>query len=230
PCRRQRTIRLPPVPRFSRRIVMEIPKWHEFMAPSLQILTDGEVHKARAINNAAADLLGVTAEQRAELIPSGQPRYQNRALWALSYLARAGAVDRPKRGHYQINQIGRDLLDAHSDGFTEHDLRNIPGYISPRTTQVEEQLARSEESDDAAALSPSEQVEDGIARIHAEVAADLLTRLHANDPAFFEQAVLDLLIAMGYGRAEGHASRTQLSNDGGLDGIVAQAALGLRRL
>lgn len=47
---------------------------------------------------------------------------------------------------------------------------------------------------------------------------------------FFEQAVLDLIMAMGYGGAEGSATRTQLSADGGIDGIVDQDALGLSRI
>lgn len=79
-------------------------------------------------------------------------------------------------------------------------------------------------------LDPVEQIETGIARIHAEVAAELLSRLHAQDPAFFEQAVLDLLMTMGYGGAEGTATRTQLSYDGGIDGIIDQDALGLARI
>lgn len=35
---------------------------------------------------------------------------------------------------------------------------------------------------------------------------------------------------MGYGGAEGTATRTQLSNDGGIDGIIDQDALGLSRI
>src|SRR5689334_24419459 len=35
---------------------------------------------------------------------------------------------------------------------------------------------------------------------------------------------------MGYGGAEGRATRTQLSGDGGIDGIVDQDALGLSRI
>lgn len=48
-------------------------------------------------------------------------------------------------------------------------------------------------------LDPTEHIDLGIERIHASVAADLLARLHGNDPEFFEQAVLDLIMAMGYG-------------------------------
>lgn len=79
-------------------------------------------------------------------------------------------------------------------------------------------------------LDPVEQIEQGIARIHADVAAELLTRLHAQAPTFLEQAVLDLLLAMGYGGAEGRATRTQLTSDGGIDGIIDQDALGLSRI
>lgn len=82
----------------------------------------------------------------------------------------------------------------------------------------------------ATELDPVEQIEQGIDRIHADVASDLLARLHEQDPAFFEQAVLDLLMGMGYGGAEGKATRTQLSADGGIDGVVDQDALGLSRI
>lgn len=206
-----------------------IPTWDQFMTPSLRVLSDGEVHRARAINNAAADLLGVTEEQRAELLTSGQRRYLNRALWALSYLARAEAVERPSRGHYRITAIGRKLLAEFPDGITERTLRNVPGYVSPSATvSSREELETTPLMETA--LSPSEQVEEGISRLNAEIAVELLARLHANEPSFFEQAVLDLIMAMGYGGAEGAATRTQLSNDGGIDGIVDQDALGLSRI
>lgn len=37
-------------------------------------------------------------------------------------------------------------------------------------------------------------------------------------------------MAMGYGGAEGRATRTQLSGDGGIDGVIDQDALGLSRI
>ena len=37
-------------------------------------------------------------------------------------------------------------------------------------------------------------------------------------------------MAMGYGGTQGKATRTQLSNDGGIDGIIDQDALGLSRI
>ena len=213
---------------------MPAPTWDQYMIPSLHVLVDGQVRRSREIVGRAADLLQLSENDRAVLIPSGQEQWKNRGNWALSYLARAGAVERPSRGRYVITAVGRELLEAHPGGMTEKDLRSVPGYDSPR-------LARKPTVDAApatpapvveerTALDPDEQIENGIARIHADVADQLLTRIQAQDPEFFEKAVLDLLMAMGYGGAEGSATRTQLSRDGGIDGIIDQDALGLSRI
>lgn len=195
------------------------------MAPSLRILSDGLDHRARDIREAVADELSLTEEARHELVASGQRRWENRANWALSYLARYGAAQRPARATYQITQAGRDLLEQRPQHITVHDLEDILGPpigtpVGP-VDGVEEVLAE---------IDPIEQIETGVARLQASVGAELLARLHSQDPAFFEQAVLDLLMAMGYGGAEGKATRTKLSNDGGIDGIVDQDALGLSRI
>lgn len=210
----------------------EAPTWDQYMLPALKVLADGEVQRARYVCNAAADILNVSAEEREVLIPSGQQRYLNRSLWALSYLSRAGAVERVARGQYRITQIGQQLAAAHPEGIREKDLRGLPGYVSPyvRSSSPTAAVPADEPAAEASELSPTEQVEQGIDRIHATVTQELLARLHAQEPAFFEQAVLDLLIKMGYGGADGTATRTQLSNDGGIDGIIDQDALGLSRI
>ena len=75
-------------------------------------------------------------------------------------------------------------------------------------------------------MTPIKQVEDGVRRIHDEVSAELLSRLQGKDPAFFENAVVELLLAMGYGGTGGSGSVTQLSNDG----VIDQDVLGLSRV
>lgn len=83
-----------------------VPTWDQYMAPALTVLSDGRVHRARDVCEASADLLEVSAEERLQTIPSGQPRYRNRSNWALSYLAGAGAAERPARGQYRITEAG----------------------------------------------------------------------------------------------------------------------------
>jgi len=213
---------------------MSAPTWDQYMAPSLRVLLDGEIHRSRRIVEGAAELLELTAEQRQVVIPSGQEQWINRGNWALSYLTRVGAIQRTSRAHYQITDVGRKLLADHPDGITERHLRALSGdENAPHTWKAFPIPASSSTAEVAEAdtsLDPQEQIEAGIARIHADVAAQLLTRIHDQEPAFFEQAVLDLLVAMGYGGAEGKATRTQLSGDGGIDGIVDQDALGLSRI
>lgn len=128
--------------------------------------------------------------------------------------------------------MGPRLLAEHPDGLVERDLRALPGYVSPRArpTLAAEPGGDVVTDDDESVLDPIEQIETGIERVHAEAAVELLSRLHAQDPVFFEDAVLNLVMAMGYGGAEGTATRTQLSNDGGIDGIIDQDALGLARI
>lgn len=78
-------------------------------------------------------------------------------------------------------------------------------------------------------MEPVEQIEDGINRIHEEVGASLLQRLREGHPDFFEDAVVKLLLTMGYGGAEQRGRRIGGSGDGGVDGIIDQDALGLDR-
>lgn len=210
--------------------MVTLPSWHQFMIPVLRVQADGELRSPRQLKREVAEA-SLTEEQVAQVLPSGSPKADNRIGWAISYLYRIGALERPARGEYRISEVGTRLLADHPSGITEVQLRQYarPGDEwwmtkasgdAPQTTVVTE----------TPEVDPTEQVEEGIARIHADVAAELLTRLHANDPAFFEQAVLDLLVAMGYGGADGAATRTQLSNDGGIDGIIDQDALGLSRV
>lgn len=211
------------------RDVLTIPTWEQFLTPVLTVLSDGNVRRLRQVADLVYDAVDLTEEQRQDELASGQSRAYNRIGWAASYLSRVGALERPTRGQYVITPSGKRLLAEHPSGVSEADIRALarPGdqwwIAKTSTAEAKQPVAET-------ALDPVEQIEEGISRLHANIAGDLLTRLHTHDPAFFEQAVLDLLMAMGYGGAEGAASRTQLSNDGGIDGIVDQDALGLSRI
>jgi restriction system protein len=206
--------------------------WEEFNAPVLSVLSDGVVRTLRELRRDVANACGLTPEQLAEALPSGQSRADNRIGWAASYLNRVDALNRPTRGRYEITSFGRELVAKYPSGITEDHLRAVakPGdewWITRRSVDGET-LVQVEEP--ATALDPTEQVEQGIARIHEEVASGLLARLHGQEPAFFESAVVRLLLAMGYGGVGGRGVTTALSNDGGIDGVIDQDVLGLRKV
>lgn len=215
-----------------------MPTWDKFMVPVLRLMSDGAVRGIRDIRVSTARAEHLSDAQLEETLTSGQLKSDNRIGWAVSYLSRVGALARPARGQYSITDLGRQLLSTHPGGLDESDIRALAHagdewWIQKGSPGRDSAVAHPDVvalDDEVTQLDPVEQIEQGIARIQADVAADLLARLHAQAPAFFEQAVLDLLIAMGYGGAEGKATRTKLTNDRGIDGIIDQDALGLSRI
>ncbi|KQR89568.1 restriction endonuclease [Microbacterium sp. Leaf179] len=204
---------------------MSIPKWHEFMAPILRVMSDGATRDRGEIIQAAADEAGVVNAERLITLTTGQPMYANRVGWAISHLNRAGALSRPERGRYVISDLGRAVLDTRP-AVSRADVAAVTGYR--RTRSVSEALV--EQTEDVESLDPAELIDQGIKQIQADVAGELLARLMTKPPTFFEQTVVDLLVAMGYGGAEGQARVTSASNDGGIDGIIDQDTLGLSRV
>lgn len=215
----------------------DMPNWEGFMIPTLRVMSDGAVRHKRELQPMVADEVGLSDEQRRELLPSGgQEKYKNRIGWGVSFLTNVGALTRPKRGHYQITDAGRQLIELFPNGAKERDIKALGAdpsspireYVAStdRKTAESASTAPAKES----SMTPIEQVQSGVERIHDEVAVELLARLQGKDPGFFEQAVVDLLLAMGYGGTTGAGSVTQISNDGGIDGVIDQDILGLSRV
>ena len=215
-------------------IVDDLPRFHELFAPVLAVLAGGEAVRTRDIVAQVSDRLGLTAEQRNQVIPSGQRRLDNRVTWALSYLFHAEAVRKPSRGVFQITQRGRELAQRHPDGFGVDALRVYEEFRdfqarskpSPATRSVGSPVGTGSEADQ----TPLEQVSAAVEQLDADVAAELVQRLHAAPPEFLEKAVLRLLVAMGYGGSDEAAVHLGGPGDGGFDGVINQDRLGIGRV
>lgn len=215
----------------------DMPNWEGFMVPTLKVMSDGVVRHWREFQPIVADQAQLTDEQKMEMLPSGsQLKYENRIGWGVSFLTNVGALTRPKRGHYQITDAGRQLIEMFPNGAKERDIKALgEDPASPIREYVATTSRKSNDSVSTApveesSMTPIEQVQSGIERIHEEIAVELITRLQDKDPGFFEQAVVNLLLAMGYGGTTGTGNVTQLSNDGGIDGVIDQDILGLNRV
>jgi len=82
------------------------------------------------------------------------------------------------------------------------------------------------------ALSPSktpfEILEDAYSQIQSALANEILETLQKVDPSHFEQIVIDLLVAMGYGGSRADAGKAiGKSGDEGIDGTIKEDRLGL---
>jgi restriction system protein len=67
--------------------------------------------------------------------------------------------------------------------------------------------------------------------LNAALRDELIERVLQNSPGFFEEVIVGLLVAMGYGGSRKNAA-TQLgrSGDGGVDGVINEDRLGLDRV
>ncbi len=76
--------------------------------------------------------------------------------------------------------------------------------------------------------TPEEQIEAAYEEISDELRGELLDRIVDASPAFFEQVIVDLMVAMGYGGSGSEAARrVGRSGDGGIDGLINEDILGL---
>ena len=204
--------------------------WDQFLTPVLRVLSDGEVWRRKDVRNQVQNNEGVTDAERKELMSSGERRVVNRVNWAISYLGRVGAIESPQRAMWQITDLGRELLHTHPEGMTKKELFTATGTSDATLWTSREESNVDVELETSTELDPYEQIEEGSKRNQQAVAAELIEKIHGNEPEFFKRAVLDLLIAMGYDGTFGKALHTQLSNDGGIDGVIDQDALGLSRI
>ena len=210
---------------------MPIPDFQSLMLPALKALSDGEEKPISEIRNHIAEAQGLTPEEMRELLPSGrQPVFVNRVSWALLYLGRAGLSERVRRGVWRLTEEGESLLADAPPRIDMNYLRNYPAYVAWRTGKN-----TSSSSEDAvlippddSANTPEEELDRVVQQLRYELEADVLNRVRTAPPAFLEQVVVDLLVAMGYGGGDAERGRvTGRSGDGGIDGTIREDALGL---
>jgi restriction system protein len=120
-------------------------------------------------------------------------------------------------------RIGVELLDQYAE-FRAFRTRRRGGAtdLAPQhtTLPVEKELPPD--------LTPEDQLASAYRRLREDLEFDLLEQVKESSPAFFEQLVIDLLVAMGYGGSRQDAGRAiGKSGDGGIDGIIKEDKLGL---
>ena len=75
--------------------------------------------------------------------------------------------------------------------------------------------------------TPEEQLNKSYEEINSSIQSELLDRVLSQTPEFFEELVVKLLQAMGYGDEQSLAKALWGSGDGGIDGVIHQDRLGL---
>lgn len=209
-----------------------IPDYQTLMRPVLAWLAGGEVRPSKEATEAMADLFNLTAEERAELLASGTQRViANRVGWAITYLAKAGLIERPARARLRITEAGQAALQKHPERIDNKVLSSYPAFVefqkgSPKPHPTPDATSGEVQASNA---TPLEMVEEAVATNRAAVEAEVLQAALELSPGGFEVLVIRLLGRMGYGKS-GNLVRTSASGDAGVDGIISQDPLGLDRI
>ncbi|MFL9853849.1 restriction endonuclease [Pseudomonas chlororaphis] len=210
-------------------MTMPIPDFQSVMRPVLTTVQNGAPLPLSELRERIADQFQLTEEERKEHLPSGhQTVINNRVGWARTYLNKAGLLTIPAKGMVQITARGLDALSNGPERITVSWLKQFPEFADFHT-------AKPQTADTPAVLdiatsetTPDEQLAEAHQALVQSLADELLAQVRAATPSFFEQVVVDLMLAMGYGGSRKEAGKaTQLTNDGGIDGIIKEDKLGL---
>ncbi|RUP81351.1 restriction endonuclease [Alteromonas sp. KS69] len=217
-----------------------IPNYQQFMRPFLEIAlaANGTEVRLRDVINQLADNFSLSDEERNQTIPSGkQSVLDNRVGWARTYLTKAGLLKATKRAHFVITERGIEALQDTNATINSDYLKQFDEFIAfkeqkndisaPQTLNTEEPNKVVTTSE----ITPDEALREAYKTINDALTSELLSRTREVTPAFFEDLLIELLLAMGYGgTGEGAAHALGKSGDNGIDGIIDQDPLGVDQI
>jgi restriction system protein len=209
-----------------------IPDYQSLMRPVLEHSAAGEIRIGELVET-MSDELGLSQDECEELLPSGkQTVIANRVHWAKSYLKQAGLVRATRRGHFTITDRGKAALaktDQRIDNNFLKQFDEFQEFQNRKPDKTDKQASAA--IDETANETPDEILRATHRKINNALALDLLDRIREAPPAFFEQLIVELLIAMGYGGSSEEAGRALgKSGDDGIDGVIDQDPLGVDQI
>jgi restriction system protein len=218
-----------------------VPTYDLFIEPLLRYLADhADGSATHDIQEAVADAMGLTEEQRAQQLPSGQQAvYRNRIGWAHDRLKRAGLSTSLKRGFWRLTEAGVAFAKANPAPLPQSKVEALAMITTIASAVASNSdnlgvLGVPPQGPVASAAVENESPDDRLGRalreINDAVAAELLDLIANASPQFFEILVLDLLHAMGYGTSRTDLQHVGKSGDGGIDGIISLDRLGLEKV
>ena len=204
---------------------MSVPKYYEMMKPVLTAYGDGNEHNIKEIRSRIAEHFRLSEDELAELLPSGrQTVFANRVGWAVTYLLKAGLLNRLSRATCKITKEGLKVLAENPDTV---DTDYLMKYESFRRF-----VLPPEESESAGTVkaelskTPDDSFEESFKQINESLADEILSEVVKLSATAFEQMIIDLMYKMGYGEFENSGRTTAVTGDEGIDGIIMEDKLG----
>jgi restriction system protein len=206
-----------------------VPDFQSFFKPLLEVAADGEEHSLKEARKRISIAFDLSEEDLSELLPSGtQTKFDNRVAWAKSYFVQAKVLESPKRAHFRITERGRQLLYQGHERIDVKILGQYPEFVEFHTPSKSNKSATPAPPEESTSETPEEILQKAYQSIRSDLAGEILERIKSNTPSFFENLVVDLMVAMGYGGSRADAGKSVgQSGDEGIDGIIKEDRLGL---
>jgi restriction system protein len=214
---------------------MPIPTYDKMLQPVLALAVAGDITR-RSATDAMVRHFGVTQDEQRVSIPSGTDTVvRNRTGWAMTYLVKAGLLEKVATRTYRASEDGVRFAKKHPSGISVADLNTIEEFQAFKWRKHPGDAGNDDGTGDgskeADTHTPLERLDDAVALLNADVRSRLLDAILKQSPAFFERLVLDVLLAMGYGGSRDDAAQhLGKSGDEGIDGRINQDPLGLDQI
>jgi restriction system protein len=200
------------------------------MRPLLAQYNEGSERRISDVRATLAQQFELTPEELAQRLPSGSAKtFDNRVGWATTHLHHAGLLSRTRRGVYAITDRGSDVLAKNPERIDLAVLSQFPELVEFRTGgPTGEGETEPAELGTTEQETPEERIEAAYRELRQALIAEVREKIAAMSPEAFEDLVLDVLYAMGYGDGTEDARvRTGRSGDAGIDGLIREDRLGL---
>ena len=213
--------------------MVDIPKFHEFMTPLLEIVKEHGGIQFHDAADAVIKKMALSAEQLAiNNLSNDKSKVKDRIHWAATYLKFVGAIERPRRGYLSVGKSTDKFLRL-GNPLTLKDFKKTDewkAYAAERALKSSD-TPREDDTNNLGDDTPEDLINKGIKLLHSQLVDDLLEQVKAISPEAFEGLVLQVLAKMGYGGGDARQIQgVPRGRDGGIDGKINEDKLGLDQI
>ena len=209
-----------------------IPNYQVFMLPVLKAASHGAINISDVIDD-IANKMNISDEDRKIKTSTGSTLLYSRISWAKSYLVQAGLLEIVGRGQFVTTADGLALLAKNPQEINNKTLEKYPSFnaFKKRSKKTKEKSSCSSDNSDLDELSPEEAIHQSLENLNSSLASELINRILKANPAFFENLIIKLLVAMGYSNNTDEGwEHTGKTGDDGIDGVINQDVLGVDKI
>jgi restriction system protein len=204
----------------------EIPPYEYYMKPILEVLAGGQTVNTNELLRDVAKKCKFSEDDINIKYPTNDKSIIfDRAHWAKTYLQKAGLVEYPERGKVRITQRGAEALKQ----VKPINVSYLALFDEFKLFKTRTKKTNSEPEIDKKDIgTPEELIAQGSEKLKEVLIDEIHNKLKTCSPTFFENLVVDLLLAMGYGGSLKDAGKALgRTGDGGVDGVIKEDKLGL---